>query len=160
MGHIRLAAVVADQNVNPLAHVLPALALSVSRASAHPGPTVGVGLQARHRGPAFGADFYLGVLRPDGATACFVVAPSPPGQVCLFLHSDPAAFPSLASGLVVPSDLALSVDDLVQLPVSATDPPGPHAVFAVLTPPAALGDHRLDPGDILLADVQPFCVNP
>jgi hypothetical protein len=73
----------------------PTLVLSLNHATFHPGDTLRIGLTAHNPGPALTADFYLGVILPDGVTAYFVTGLSPLNVEGTRLDANPATFQPL-----------------------------------------------------------------
>jgi hypothetical protein len=109
-------------------------ALSLNQTAFRPGDTLRVGLDARNSGSAFIADFYFAVLLPDGVTVIFVTNLSP------------------LDGVVLP--------DFFVYPFGGGEAPGAYTVFALLTPPGAFTDGRVDPGDLPVMDARTFSFRP
>jgi hypothetical protein len=139
---------------------LTSVRVSVNQSVFHSGDGLRIGLTAKNVAAAFDADFYLGLLLPDGATLCFVTALSPLGGQCLPLSADPATFPPLAANIQIPSSLDAALPDLMTYTFGGGEPPGAYSAFALLTRPEALGVGIIDPGDVIGLDVQSFAFQP
>lgn len=138
----------------------PQLTLSVNQPSFRPGETLRVGLKARNVGPAFNADFYFGVVLPDGITVCFFTSLSPPACAIRRLDGDPRTFPPLLPNVIIPQGLDAMLNDLLVFPFQGGEPPGTYVLFTALTPPGALGDGRIDVCDFIEIKTQAFSFGP
>jgi hypothetical protein len=119
-----------------------------------------VGLGARNSGSAVIADFYFAVLLPDGVTVLFVTSLSPLDGVVTRLDADPRTFRPLLANIQLPQGLDVTLTDFLVYPFAGGEAPGPYTVFAVLTPPGAFNDGRMDPGDLPVSDARPFSFSP
>ena len=136
------------------------LTLSLNQTTFRPGTTLRLGLGAQNPGPAFNADFYLGVLLPDGVTLFLFTQLSPPDGVVTRVDADPRTFQLLAANVLLPAGLDITLTDLLVFTFLEHELPGRYVVFAVLTEPNAFSDGRIDTGDILLLAVQSFTFSP
>ncbi|MBI3327270.1 MAG: IPT/TIG domain-containing protein [Nitrospinae bacterium] len=136
------------------AHAAPALTLSRNLATFGPGGTLRLALTARNPGPDFNADFYFGVLLPDGVTLLFITSLSPLHGAGTRLDANPNTFQPLLSNIPIPQGFDLPSTDIFVFTFSGSEPPGSYVFFAALTLPGAFSDGRIDPGDILAIDAQ------
>jgi hypothetical protein len=136
------------------------VALTLNQTTFRPGETLRLGLRLANLGPAVTADFYTGLLLPDGVTLVFFTdLPSLTG-VPTRLDADPRTFPPLLVNLPFAQGLDLTFADVATYPFTGGEIPGNYAVFALLTPPGAFADGRIDAGDLLSLAVQPYTVSP
>jgi hypothetical protein len=140
----------------------PSLEITLSRnqTAFRTGDTLRVGFGARNPDPAFLADFYFGVLLPDGVTVLFVTSLAPLNGVLTRFDGDPRTFRPLLANVQLPQGLDTTLTDFFVYPFAGGEPPGTYTVFAALTPPGAFNDGRVDPGDLLVIDVRPFSFSP
>ena len=131
------------------------LALTLNQTAFHPGEVVEVRIALRNPGPAFSADVYVGALLPDGK-AVFMTSLLPPIGVVMTLDANPASFPPLLAGIVVPEGPDTTIPDLLSFPFSDQQPRGEYGVFAALARAGTLPDGRIDTGDLVAGVVQPF----
>ncbi|MBI3328288.1 MAG: hypothetical protein HYZ81_16485, partial [Nitrospinae bacterium] len=136
------------------AYASPTLALSLNQTTVRPGDTLHVGLTARNPGAAFPADFYFGVVVPDGVTVVFLTSLSPLNGGGSRLDANPTTFQPLLTTLLIPAGLDVTLTDVLSLTFSQGLPPGTYVFFVALTPPRAFSDGRIDAGDILAIDAQ------
>jgi hypothetical protein len=136
----------------------PELALSLNQLPSE--DTLRVGLTARNPGPPVTADFYLGILLPDGVTVLFITSLSPLTWVEARLDADPRTFRPLFTNQQLASGLNVTYPELCSLPITAGVPPGVYAVVTFLTPPGGVLDGRINVDDLLAFDIQPFSINP
>jgi hypothetical protein len=137
-----------------------AMALSLNQTAFRAGDTLRVGLGARNPDAAFMADFYLGVILPDGMTALFVTSLSPLDGVVTRLDADPRTYRPLLANVQLQEGLDVMLTDFFVYPFAGGEAPGTYSVFAALSPPGAFSDGRVAPGDILVMDARPFSVSP
>lgn len=97
---------------------------------------------------------------PDGVTLVFLTNLSPPAFVVTTLDADPRTFPPLVANVLIPENLDVAIDNIVSFTFTGGEPPGEYLFFAILTPPGAFSDGRVDPGDLLAISAQPFSFNP
>jgi len=136
------------------------LTLSLNQATFHRGDTLRVGLGARNPGPAFNADFYFGVLLPDGMTLLFLTSLSPLAGMVSRLDANPQTFKPLLTNILLPANLDVSFDTVFEVTFSGTEPVGTYVFFAALTPPGAFSDGRTDAHDILAIDAKSLGFGP
>jgi hypothetical protein len=137
-----------------------ALTLRLNQTRFRPGETLQVGLSARNPGPAVVADFYFGVILPDGITAAFVTSLSPLDVIVRRLDADPRTFPPTSPQDLIPGGLDVSLEAFLSYQFSAEEFDGTALVFALLMPAGALAEGQFDPEKILALDVQAFTLTP
>ena len=135
-------------------------ALSLNQTAFRTGDTLRVGLGVRNSGRAVIADFYFAVLLPDGVTILFVTSRAPLDGVVTRLDADPHTFRPLLANVELPLGLDIRLPDFVVYPFAGGEAPGAYTVFAILTPPGAFNDGRVDPGDLLVIDARSFSFSP
>jgi subtilisin family serine protease len=143
--------------LSPTLTLGPTLSLGLNQTTFRTGQTLIVALGAQNTGPAFTADFYLGMILPDGVTVVFF---TPTNIITSRLDADPRTFQPLAANVPLPEGLALIIDNFRSLTFSGGEPPGTYSFFAFLAPPGAFGNGRIDPGEILALGIQPFSFSP
>jgi hypothetical protein len=136
------------------------LTLSLNQSAFRVGNTLRVGLRAQNLGVPVNADFYFGVLLPDGVTLLFVTSLSPLNGVLTRLDADPRTFRPLLPNVQLPQSLDVTLTDFFVYTFAGGEPAGTYAAFAFFTPPVAFNDGRVDAGDLLVIDVRPFDFNP
>ena len=136
------------------------LTLSLNQSAFRVGNTLRVGLRAQNLGVPVNADFYFGVLLPDGVTLLFVTSLSPLNGVLTRLDADPRTFRPLLPNAQLPQSLDVTLTDFFVYTFAGGEPAGTYAAFAFFTPPVAFNDGRVDAGDLLVIDVRPFDFNP
>ena len=114
------------------AHAAPTLALSVNQATFRSGDTLHIGLTARNPGPAFNADFYFGVLLPDGLSVVFLTSLAPLNGAGTRLDANPNTFKPLVTNLLIPQPLDVTLPDILVFTFTQGLPPATY-VFFVLT---------------------------
>jgi hypothetical protein len=134
----------------------PLLTLSLNQTTFHPRDTLRVGLQAENPGPGFNADFYFGVLLPDGVTALFFASLSPLKGMAISVESDPRTFKPLATNVLIAQGFNVTLNDVLVFTFSGSEPMGTYVFFALLTPPNAFADGRVDACDILVIETKSF----
>ena len=125
------------------------LTLSLNQNRFQPGDTLRLALQAGNTGPGLSADFYFGILLPDGVTAVFLTSLSPLTGVTARIDGNPQAFKALAADAFIPQGLNVTLNDVIVFTFSGNEPPGTYVLFAAFTLPGAFTDGRVDAGDIL-----------
>ena len=100
------------------------------------------------------------MLLPDGVSALFVTSLSPLNGMVRRLDADARTFPPLLANVQLPQGLDTTLTDFLMYPFAGGESPGTYTVFAVLTPPGAFNDGRIDAGDPLVIDVRPFVFTP
>jgi RHS repeat-associated protein len=155
---VTVASYTYDPNGNRLTFTARPLTVSLNQAMLPPGDLLRVGVDVRNSGPAFAADTYVGILLPDGVNVVFLTSLAPLNWVVTRLDADPRTFPPLLANLHIPEGFAAKVPELFALPFLEGMPSGEYAVFVLFTPPGALGDGRIDAGDLQAFDSQPFSV--
>jgi hypothetical protein len=131
------------------------LTLNLNQTVFRTGDTLRVGFRVQNPDVAVSADFYFVVLQPDG-TAIFVTSLSPLDSVETRLDADPRTFRPLFANVQLPQGLDVTQTDVLVYRFAGGEAPGIYTVFAVLTPPGAFNDGRVDPGDLLAIDARPF----
>ena len=134
----------------------PTLTLSLNHLTLRPGDTLRVGLTVRNSGPALSADFYFGMILPDGVTVQFITGLSPPDTVGTRLDASPATFRPLLANIFISQNLDIAVADFFTFSFLQSLSRGDYIFFAALTPPGAFADGRIDPGDLVAFDSQLF----
>jgi hypothetical protein len=136
------------------------LTLSLNQSAFRSGNTLRVGLRAQNPGVPVNADFYFGVLLPDGVTALFVTSLSPLNGVVTRLDADPSTFRPLLPDVQLAQGLDVTFTDFFVYTFADGEPAGTYAAFAFFTPPGAFNDGLVDAGDLLVIDARPFGFNP
>lgn len=123
------------------------LGVSVSQAIYYPGDQLRLSVSATN-GPGGGgaADFYTGVILPDGVTIATV---GPLGAARLGSLAQPAAFLPLATNVPLGSPFTASVDPLFSYAWNGSEPLGAYQIFMVAVRTGGFADNRIDAGDIL-----------
>ena len=112
-------------------------------------------------GAGFNADFFMGVLLPDGMTVCFFVAVSPVTCAGRTASGDPATFPPLVFNAFIPQGADGTFDGLpVSYTFSGVEPAGTYTVFTALTQPGTLTDHNVDAADVRAINSESFSFSP
>jgi hypothetical protein len=138
----------------------PRMSLSLNQTAFRTGDTLRVGLGVQNPDTAFTADFYFGVILPDGVTVLFVTSLSPFNGVVTRLDADPRTFRPLLANVQLAQGFDTTFKDFFAYLFAGGEPPGTYTVFAALTPPGAFNDGRMDPGDLLVIDTRPFSFSP
>jgi hypothetical protein len=136
------------------------LTLSLNQSAFRVGDALRVGLRAQNLGAPVDADFYFGVLLPDGVTVLFVTSLSPLNTIPTRLDADPRTFRALLPNVQLPQSLDVTRTDFFVYTFAGGEPVGAYAAFAFFTPPGAFNDGRVDAGDLLAMDARPFGFNP
>ena len=138
----------------------PLLTLSLNQTTFGPGDTLHVGLHEENPGPGFNADFYFGILLPDGVTVFFFTSLSPLNGVLTRVNANPQTFLPLTPNILISQGLDVTLNDVFVFTLSGSEPLGTYVLFALLTPPSAFTDGRVDAGDILVIDTKSFTTTP
>ncbi|MBI3329040.1 MAG: HYR domain-containing protein, partial [Nitrospinae bacterium] len=141
------------------AEAAPSLSLSLNQTTFQRGDTLRVGLMAQNPGPAFMADFYFGLLLPDGGTLLFFTSLSPLNLVVSSL-ANPQTFQPLLANLLIAQGLDVAISDVFVFTFAEEAPPGTYVFFAALTLPGAFLDGQSDAGDLLAIDAKAFSFIP
>jgi len=141
-------------------HADPVLTLSVNQTTFGPGDTLHVGLHEDSPGADVMADWYFGILLPDGVTLFFFTSLSPLNGVLTRVDADPQSFPPLIPNMIIPSGVDVTREDIFVFTFSGNEPLGTYVLFTLLTVPGAFADGRVDAGDILVLDTKPFTTTP
>ena len=136
------------------------ITLHLNQTAFRAGDTLRVGLSARNPDEAFMADFYFGVLLPDGVSVLFLTSLSPLNGVLSRLDADARTFPPLLANVQVSQGMNITLTDFLVYTFAGGEPPGTYSVFAVFTPPGAFNDGYVDPGDLLVIDALSFSFSP
>jgi hypothetical protein len=138
---------------------LPALALGLNQTNFRPAETLRISLHAQNPGPALTADFYFAAISPDDVTTFFITRLSPLNGVWARLD-DPRGFQPLAANVALAEGFDITFDPLLEYTFSGGETPGTYRMIAALTPPGALGDGKIDQGDVLALAVEAFRLSP
>jgi hypothetical protein len=138
----------------------PLLTLSLNQTTFRPGDTLHVGLHEESPGLGFTADFYFGILLPDGVTLFFFTSLSPLNGVVTRVDANPQTFQPLIPNVLIPQGVNVTLNDVFVFTFSGSEPLGTYVLFALLTPPSAFTDGRVDAGDILVIDTTSFTTTP
>lgn len=133
---------------------VPRVAMILNQTAFHQGEVVEATAAVENGGPAFSADVYVGALLPDG-TAVFLTSLSPPTGVAMTLDANPASFPPLLAGVIVPQGVA-TILDFLSFPLSEQQARGEYNLFAALVRKGTLEDGRIDPADVVASVVRSF----
>jgi hypothetical protein len=136
------------------------LTLSLNQSAFRLGNTLRVVLRAQNPGVPVTADFYFGVLLPDGVTVLFVTSLSPQSGVFTRLDADPRTFRPLLPNVQLPQGLDVTFPDFFVYTFTGGETAGTYAAFAFFTPPGAFNDGRVDAGDLPVIDIRPFSFTP
>jgi len=134
----------------------PFIELSLNRVTFVPAQTLQVNISVANLGPAFDADFYVGVMLPDGETLVFATRLSPFASVVSGLAADTRTFQPLLTNVHISEGFIGEIVSDFQYTFSGVEPPGQYLVFAALVKRGAFLDGRMDPGDILVLAGKPF----
>jgi hypothetical protein len=134
------------------------LSVIVNGSTFQPGDTIRATLAVGNPGPAVNADFYFGVVHPDGITATFITNLSPLAAIVRRLDGDPQTFPALQSNVAIPAGFNTVLNDFFVYTLSALEPAGNYSFFAVLTTPRAFANSVIEPFDILTIDTTVFAI--
>jgi hypothetical protein len=141
----------------PLPLVLLSLNQKTILPTFRPRDTLRVGLRARNGGPALNADFYFGILLPNGALL-FLTSLSPLNGVVP--NNDPRSYQPLLANIQLPRGFDATLNDFFSFTFAGNEPPGTYGVFAFFTPSGAFRDGLINAGDIFPIDLRPFRFNP
>jgi glucose/arabinose dehydrogenase len=98
------------------------------------------------------ADFYAGVVQPDGGIAFFTSG----GGVTFGRADDPGSFRALAAGVSLTSAFTATARDFLAYRVAGGEPRGGYTLFLLAAAAGALADGVLAEGEILSLAVAPF----
>lgn len=129
----------------------PTVRITLSAPQLRPEETLTVGLEVQNPAGNPAVDLYVGALFPDGQTVFF----SGPGRIAGTVDfGTPALFHRMQEA---PPGFSLKEPSFFQFTFPTTGvAPGLYRIFAGLVRQGALQDNRIDPGDILALDVEPF----
>jgi hypothetical protein len=136
------------------------LTLSLNQSAFRSGDTLRVGLRAQNPGVPINADFYFGVLLPDGVTALFITSLSPLNGVVTRFDADPRTFRPLLPDVQLPQGLDVTLTDFFVYTFAGGELAGTYTAFTFFTLPGAFNDSRVDAGDLLAIDARPFGFTP
>jgi hypothetical protein len=122
------------------------LGVGTNQAIYYPGEQLQLSVSAANTGVAGVADFYAGLILPDGVTVATVAADGTPrlGNI-----SNPAAFAAVARGVSLGGPFSVAVDPLLRYAWLGTEPIGTYTIFLVAVRAGGFADNRIDGGDIL-----------
>lgn len=125
----------------------PTAALTLNKTEFKAGDTLSIGLQVTNPADGPQANFYVGIVMPDGETALFL---GPGGLTPPVSLADPANFRSLQPA---PPGFSLNAPMFAQVTWPADGLPiGTYVLFAALT--------QASNGSLLVLDVKPFTYSP
>lgn len=132
------------------------LGVGASQAIYYPGDQLRLSVSASNAAAAGVADFYTGLILPDGVT----VATIGTSGVRLGTLAHPSTFVPVATGIDLASPFVASVDPLFAYIWSGAEPPGAYTLFIVAVRAGAFADDRIDAGDILALQTGGLHVRP
>jgi hypothetical protein len=121
------------------------------------GDTVRIGVNVTNAGAALEANFYFGVIHPDGVSVSFVTGLEPVSAVATRLDSNPQSFPALIHRLPLAQGLNVRVDDYFTHTLSI-EPAGTYTFFAFLAPPQVFANGILDPRQFYAIDTKQISI--
>jgi hypothetical protein len=133
------------------------LTLTTSQAIYHAGEPLEVTVGADNAGLAGSADFYVAVLLPDGAT---LVSIGPGGTPVFGSLGNLAALVPAAAGVPLGAPFSVSIPGFLQRLWAGTEPLGSYRLFLAAVRAGALGDGRLDAGDLLALETLAVTLEP
>lgn len=122
------------------------LSAATDRALYYPGDTLRLTIAAQNAGGPGTADFYTGLILPDGVTIATI---DPSGGVAIGTAAAPAAFRPLARGVGLAGPFSASIDPLFQYAWTGAEPLGSYTVFFAAVRAGGFADNRIDGGDLL-----------
>ncbi len=134
----------------------PLVTAAVSQSLFSPGDAFVASLTADNAGQSGAADFYVGVLLPDGNT---VLAFTGGGPVFGSL-SALAALPPVVAGVPLAAAFSVAMPSFFTYGVTGSEPAGGYLFFVAAVRAGGFADGAIDPGDILALAVAPFTVAP
>jgi hypothetical protein len=134
-----------------------AVSLTQNATTYGPGDTVRVGVNVNNPGTAFDANFYLGVIHPDGVTISFVTALQPVAWAGSRLDADPQTYPALINRVAIPQGLNVQLDNYFVHTLS-TEQPGTYTFFAFLAPPTVFATGMVDAGQFYAIDMKQITI--
>ena len=134
----------------------PTVRITRSASQVRAGQTLVVGLEAQNPAGCAAADLYAGFLAPDGSSVVFFSAPGVVAATAAL--ATPNRFVPM---LALAPGASLSEPALFQLTVTPGGVvPGTYQFFGALVRPGVFQDNRIDPGDLLVLDLQPVVISP
>jgi hypothetical protein len=113
----------------------------------YPGDRLQLSISARNAaGGSTLADFYTGLILPDGVT---VATLGPGGTASIGRLSNPAGFVPIARGVSLTGAFNASVDPLFNYVWNGSEPVGSYTIFLVAVRAGGFADNRIDGGDVL-----------
>lgn len=123
-----------------------------------PGDTLSLSVMVESPGAASAADFYCGLLLPDGnSMAFFTDAQLNTGSGSL---SSPASWLPILEGANLSNPLWVYLPSFLSYTWTGAEPPGSYLFFLFAAAPGAFGDSSVDAGDIEAAGVASFTFSP
>lgn len=122
------------------------LGVASNRDVFYPGDRLELTVSVRNTGGAGAADFYVGIILPDGITVATIDAG---GGARLGTLAQPAAFAAVARGVGLGGPFSASVDPLFNYAWTGTEPLGSYTVFLAAVQAGGFADNRIDGGDVL-----------
>jgi uncharacterized repeat protein (TIGR01451 family) len=124
------------------------LGLTANDTSLSPGETLALGISVDNPGGGPAADFYFLLLLPDGTT---VVSTGPGVGVRFGTIANLRTLVPVARGISLAGAFPYAADPFFSYTFGGGEPVGTYRFFFVATRAGALGDGRLDGGDLLAA---------
>lgn len=112
----------------------------------NPGDRLALTVSATNAGQPGLADFYTGLILPDGVT---IATLGSGGAVRLGTIGAPADFVPVATSVGLAAPFAVEVDPLFQYVWTGTEPIGSYTIFLAAVRAGSFTDNRIDGGDIL-----------
>jgi peptidyl-Asp metalloendopeptidase len=134
------------------------VAAAVNQVAVTVGQTVVASAGVDHAGGLSGAaDFYAGLLLPDGRAVFFTTTPVTPTSGYAFgTITDVKSYRPIATGVPLGAPFSASVPGLFAYSRAAGDPPGGLTLFVLAVKSGALADGTLSDDELLAASLAPF----
>jgi hypothetical protein len=126
------------------------LGVSINQSLYFPGERLSLSVSATNTGGTGVADFYTGVILPDGITVATI---GPGGTARIGTLLQPAALLPVATGVSLAGPFSASVDPLFNYVWNGSEPVGAYTVFLAAVRSGGFSDGRVDGGDILAVEL-------